>query len=234
MLKTITCICIFFLSTVANTAPGSFSKAKRIAKTLFNDVPVTLYCGCSYDSKNRVNLASCNMQSASAIKRANRIEWEHMMPAENFGRHFQCWREKICTDKNGKTFKGRKCCQKIDSAYREVESELYNLWPAVGLVNGARSNYRFSPLPQKSGFYGCEIEIDSKLRKVDPPLRAKGTVARANLFMAHRYKINLSASQRKLFEAWNKKFPADAREKRWAQAVSNIEGYQNPYYYTAN
>ncbi len=89
-----------------------------------------------------------------------------MMPAENFGRHFACWRELQCT-RQGKAYKGRKCCQQTDALYRKAEAELYNLWPAVGLVNQARSNYRFSMLESKKGFYGCGIEIDTKLRKVE-------------------------------------------------------------------
>lgn len=169
------------------------------------------------------------MEGAVKYKRAKRLEWEHIMPAENFGRHFTCWREPLCFSKKGKPFKGRKCCQRIDKNYQHAEAELYNLWPAVGLVNQARSNFRFSPLPKKNGFYGCDIEIDKQLRKVDPPNQAKGIVARANLFMAKQYNIRLSPSQEKLFEAWNRQFPPSVWEKSWARQVADIEGYPNPY-----
>lgn len=150
------------------------------------------------------------------------------MPAENFGRHFACWRELQCT-RQGKAYKGRKCCQQTDALYRKAEAELYNLWPAVGLVNQARSNYRFSMLESKKGFYGCGIEIDTKLRKVEPPNRAKGIVARANLFMSDKYNVSLSPAQRKLFNAWNHQFPPTPWEISWAAQVAQVEGYSNPY-----
>ena len=168
------------------------------------------------------------MQSASIHNRAHRVEWEHMMPAENFGRQFECWRENICSH-NGKSFKGRKCCQKMNATYKMAEAELYNLWPSVGLVNQARSNYRFSPLTTKHGFYGCNFEVDKKLRKVEPDNRAKGIVARANLFMSDKYNVPLSTYQRKLFDIWNKEFPPSIWEKTWAKQVAKIEEYHNPY-----
>ena len=152
------------------------------------------------------------------------------MPAENFGRQFKCWREKLCVDTHsGRTYKGRKCCQKISAEFRQAEAELYNLWPAVGLVNQARSNFRYSPLPQKNGFYGCAMEIDKSGRKASPPAHARGIVARANLFMAQKYGIKLSRSQRKLFNAWNKTYPPSPWERNWAYRVKNITGYKNPY-----
>ena len=206
----------------------SFVEAKKFAKVMFGSNRETLYCACKYNQFNEVDLASCNMQSAAPIKRAHRVEWEHMMPAENFGRQFVCWREPVCSH-HGKPFKGRKCCEKSDPKFRQVEAELYNLWPAVGLVNQARSNYRYAVLDTISDFYGCDFKVDRYLRKVEPADRAKGIVARANLFMADKYNIELSASQRQLFIAWSKQFPPSTREKNWAAHVAEIEGYPNPY-----
>ena len=216
-----------FMTCVA-ASPNSFAEAKKIARAVFSEHRATLYCGCHYNALNEIDLASCNMQAAGFRKRAHHVEWEHMMPAENFGRQFTCWRERLC-QKHGKPYKGRACCEKIDPTFRHAEAELYNLWPAVGLVNQARSNYRFSPLETTIGFYGCDIEIDATLRKVEPPDRAKGIVARANLFMSDKYQVQLSEAQRKLFEIWNTQFPPNAWEKNWASKIASIEGYSNPY-----
>jgi len=73
------------------------------------------------------------------------------------------------------------------------------------------------------------MDVRPTLRKVEPPNRAKGVVARANFFMAERYHIHLSKSQRKLFEAWNKEFPPTAWEKTQANQVAKFEGYHNAY-----
>ncbi|STX81644.1 putative endonuclease-1 [Legionella busanensis] len=221
-------VLLLSFSTLAQP-PKTFSEAKKQARIVFAFQRETLYCKCKFDARLQVDLASCNMQSAAKIKRAYHVEYEHMMPAENFGNHFQCWRETICIKKNGKRYKGRKCCERSDKQFRQAEAELYNLWPAVGLVNGARSNYRYSMLENHTLFYSCPITIDKKLRRVEPADFAKGIVARANLFMAYKYDITLSEAQRTLFMVWDKQFPPTAQEKWWAQAVTKIEGYTNPY-----
>lgn len=218
------------LSFVIHAEPlKNFGQAKKMARLLFQSHRQTLYCHCSFNARLEVDLGSCNMQSALRFPRARRIEFEHMMPAENFGQHFSCWREKVCLKKNGKRYKGRACCERNNKQFRQAEAELYNLWPAVGLVNQARSNYRYNQLEPHSLFYGCPITIDPVNRQVEPADFAKGTVARANLFMADKYQITLSDAQRKLFTAWNQQFPPDSWEMTWAEKVRLIEGYANPY-----
>ena len=101
------------------------------------------------------------------------------------------------TEGNGAgKYKGRKCCDKVSPEFRYMESELYNLWPSVGLVNGARSNYRYSEFSNttfnSASFYGCSILIDKSLRKIEPRKEAKGIVARASLLMSEKYEIRLA------------------------------------------
>ncbi|SNV45575.1 endonuclease [Legionella spiritensis] len=209
--------------------PHSFASSKKIAGALFANHRVTLYCQCRFDQNNRIDLKSCGMESGSNKKRAHRVEWEHMMPAENFGRQFRCWREKLCKDSKGRAYKGRKCCARIDKAFQKAEAELYNLWPANGLINQIRSNYRYSSIPSKRQTYGCGFYVDRALRKAEPPDSAKGIVARANLFMADKYGIRLSRQQKQLFDAWNRDFPVTEFERTWSRQVARVEGYANPY-----
>lgn len=218
---------VFSVSSYCQS-PNSFNQAKKIAAQVFVDHTQTLYCQCTFDGQQGINLKSCGMQSAENIKRAHKMEWEHMMAAENFGKHFQCWRTSMC-EKNGKPYKGRRCCQKIDAQFRHIEAELYNLWPAVGLVNQARSNYRFGLLPDKLDFYGCAFAVNKQSRRAEPPDGAKGIVARANLFIADHYGIRISNAQRQLLNVWNKQYPPDSWETEWAKRVAVIEGYENPY-----
>lgn len=219
---------LFLAGASFAVAPQTFARAKFVAGKLFDDNRKTLYCGCEFDNHGAINLDSCGMQSAANKARAHRVEWEHMMPAENFGRHFACWRQALC-EKGGKSYRGRRCCQKIDAHYRRMEAELYNLWPAVGIVNQARSNYRFSGMGKRERFYGCDFTYDSARRQVEPRDIAKGIVARANLFVADHYKIRMSDAQRRLFIRWNRQFPPGPDERLWAGRVAAIEGYPNPY-----
>ena len=222
----LTLIGLISINSAWSAAPKSYNQAKPYVYALFREHPITLYCHCRYEHK-KINLNSCNMQSAAHLARAHRVELEHMMPAENFGRQLACWREKICI-KNNKAYRGRKCCRQQSPLFNQAEGELYNLWPSVGLVNGARSNFRYNAF-KGSAFYGCPIVIDKTHRQVSPADEVKGIVARANLFMSDEYHIVLSSAQRRLFLAWHKQFPPDDWEKQWAAAVEKIEGYRNPY-----
>ena len=49
-----------------------------------------------------------------------------------------------------------------------MEADLYNLYPAIGEVNGLRSNYSMAMIPgEKREFGTCDVEIEDK--KVEPP-----------------------------------------------------------------
>jgi len=93
-----------------NTQITSFSKSKKLLLKVYQDNPYTLYCGCSFKGK-KPDLSSCGYIPKKDRKRANRIEWEHVVPAHAFGQSFSEWRKghPKCVSKNGKKFKGRKC-----------------------------------------------------------------------------------------------------------------------------
>ena len=52
-----------------------------------------------------------------------------------------------CVSSMGKTFKGRNCARKMAILFRYMEADLYNLYPAIGEVNGLRSNYSMVMIP---------------------------------------------------------------------------------------
>jgi deoxyribonuclease-1 len=71
-----------------NTQFESFSQVKKILlNQVFNDHRTTIYCGASFTPDKQVILPK-GFIAAKSPKRANRIEWEHILPAENFGRAF--------------------------------------------------------------------------------------------------------------------------------------------------
>ncbi len=132
-----------------NERNESFNKAKKmLERQVYYDHRVTLYCGAVFDEKKNVTLPE-GFTAAKHIKRAGKIEWEHVVPAENFGRTFAEWREgdPQCVDNRGKAFKGRKCAEKANREYRLMQADMYNLYPAIGAVNAARSNYNYQMLP---------------------------------------------------------------------------------------
>jgi deoxyribonuclease-1 len=196
---------------------------------VYFDHRVTIYCAATFDSKKVTNLPR-GYKSSKYKKRAKRVEWEHIVPAENFGRTFTEWREgdTKCVNKHGKPYKGRRCANKANREYRQMQSDLYNLYPAIGAVNASRSNYNFTMLPgEKSNFGTCQMKVANK--KAEPPLKARGRIARAYLYMEQKYsRYNMSKSQRKLMLAWDKLHPVNSWECLRADRIEKIQGNTNP------
>lgn len=197
----------------AADSPKSFTQAKKMLGVIYKDNKKTFYCGCTYDNKKRIDLKSCGYIPRKNAKRAIRLEWEHVVPAHHFGNSRQCWREKICTKKNGKKYKGRRCCRKVDSVFRKMEGDPMNLVPAIGEVNGDRSNYKFSMIVGEKRSYGsCDVEIDFKSKTIEPRPEVRGDIARIYFYMNEKYATPISNKQMKLFNIWNTSDPIDEWE----------------------
>ncbi|QYJ88120.1 endonuclease [Shewanella mesophila] len=204
--------------------PSSFGQAKNIARLLYTkELPATsFYCGCDITvtgKKWQPNFSHCGYQVRKQQKRASRIEWEHIVPAWEFGHQRQCWQKG-----------GRKQCGKSDDQFKMMESDLHNLVPAIGEVNGDRSNYRFSQWNAHPNQYGqCAMVVDFKSRKVEPPSYTRGKIARTYLYMQQAYGLQIAKSQLKLFKAWDKTYPVDTIECQRDLAIANRQGNHNPF-----
>ena len=224
--------CLVLLASYAysqNTQITSFSKSKKLLLKVYKDNPVPLYCGCSFKGK-KPDLSSCGYIPKKDRKRANRIEWEHVVPAHAFGQSFSEWRKghPKCVSKKGKKFKGRKCAQKINEEYRRMQADMFNLYPAIGEVNGRRSNYSMAIIEgEKREFGECDVEIKS--RKVEPREKIRGEIARTYMYMDSVYpgKGIIPKKNRKLFDAWNKSDPVDEWECERAKRIEKIQGNMN-------
>ena len=221
-------IAILAVNSIAAGSP-SFSESKRIlAKKIYSDHKISFYCGCDYELKPKPNKPakkkltpdwkSCDYTPRKQPKRASRIEWEHVMPAHHFGQHMQCWRDG-----------GRKACKK-DPAFKRMEADMYNLVPAVGEVNGDRSNFKYGMIIGEKRAYGqCDIEINFKSKITEPEPSIRGDIARIYFYMSDRYKVKLSKQQRQLMNAWAKQDPVDAWERERSKRIGKIQGNINRF-----
>ncbi len=111
------------------------------------------------------DLTSCGYQVRKNSERASRIEWEHVVPAWSFGHQRQCWQDG-----------GRKNCVK-DPVYRRMESDLHNLQPAIGEVNGDRGNFMYGQWSGGEQQYGqCAMKVDFKNKLAEPPAPVHGSI----------------------------------------------------------
>ncbi|QHS09101.1 deoxyribonuclease I [Sinimarinibacterium sp. NLF-5-8] len=221
----------FCVAGLAHAAPPqTFTQAKKVSRQqVYQDARAmsqgTIYCGCDWQwySKNgsggQVDQASCGYQTRKNEVRANRIEWEHVMPAWVFGHQRQCWQKG-----------GRKNCNATDAIFNAMESDLHNLDVAIGEVNADRSNYSFGMVTGVSKQYGaCPSKTDFKARRFEPRDEAKGRVARIYFYMADRYKLRLSRQEQQLLMAWDRMYPVSGWERERDRRIAKVMGWHNPY-----
>lgn len=212
-----------------NSQIDNFGQAKKIATQIHKDHPESIYCPCQYKGKS-FDLRTCGYQVHKDARRAARLEWEHVVPAEAFGQAFAEWRigSDQCVKKNGKRYKGRKCAEK-NPEFDRMEADLYNLWPIVGELNGLRSNYSMAAISGDAlSFGGCTAKIQD--RKFEPMDAYKGIVARTYLYMNAAYPGRgiVSDKNDKLFAAWDKQFPAGDWECERGERIRKEQGNENP------
>ena len=104
-----------------NNQITTFSKSKKHLLKIYQENPITLYCGCSFEGKTP-DFSSYGYIPKKNNKLVNCIEWEHVFPAHAFSNSFSEWRDghPKCFKKNGKKFKGRKCVEKVNEKYRRM------------------------------------------------------------------------------------------------------------------
>jgi len=233
------------LEAGSNAKIKSFSKAKKLMKNeIYNttDLQIAFYSQCTYESKKMknnkyklvVNKESCNYTPRKPKnKRSNYIEWEHIVPAHAFGHGLSCWNtgnDRCYSKKKDKHYKGRKCCNKVSKQFKLMQADMYNLVPAIGELNGDRSNFSFTQLSSEPRKYGAvNFEVDFKARKVEPPEYSKGQIARTYLYFKKTYDLPISKKQLKLYEAWNKQYHMTKKEELIYKKIEKIQGNKFMY-----
>lgn len=211
----------------------SFSQAKRVLRELVYDSPEThygFYSNCRFHAQGKKLVpewSSCGYRPRKNANRASRIEWEHVVPAWAIGHQRQCWQRG-----------GRRNCTRNDPLFAMAEADLHNLVPAIGELNGDRSNYRFMEFGSGGGYpsgqYGAvEFRVDFKQRAVEPPRHRRGDIARTYFYMAETYELAISRAQLKLFEVWHRGDPVDPAECERDRRIAAVQGNHNPYVISA-
>lgn len=213
---------LLVVPTLAYSAQN-FNTAKKKLTQLYklNPDQTTFYCGCNFNFNDKLGLvdfSKCGYEPRKNKIRASRIEWEHVLPAENFGRHLLCWRKG-----------GRKECKK-DVVFNQMEGDIHNLQPSIGEINNDRSNYQYSQFTKEFFQYGlCKSAVDFKGRRFQPREEIRGVIARTYFYMSDKYKINLSSSDYKLMTAWNKMYPPKKWECQRNKLIKQIQGNENKF-----
>lgn len=224
------------LAEGGNTTNDSFDKSKRLLSKIYLDLNLgDFYCGAHFDADNQITDFNGYVPRRDNA-RAHRIEWDHVVAAENFGQSFKEWRDgdPSCIDKKGQPLSNRDCTQKLNPEYRLMQADMYNLRPAVGEMNGLKSNYGFAMLTASDYNFGaCQVKIAD--RKIEPPPNVRGDIARIFYYMDKVYPNRgiISNKNEKLFAVWNKEDPVDANECALYERIKKLQGNENPIMQTA-
>jgi deoxyribonuclease-1 len=195
----------------------NFGLAKRRLSQMYAEDRTTFYCSCKYDQNNKIDLASCGYEIRKNSARAQRLEWEHIVPASYFGNNLQCWREG-----------GRKACSDHSNTFANFEGDMHNLVPEVGELNGDRSNKIHAISGRPNSDYGrCDFRITKSV--AEPHNGIKGDVARIWLYMSDKYKMYLTDEMRATFMQWSAQDPVDDKERWRNRRIKEIQGDSNPY-----
>jgi len=227
-----------------NTRIRRFEDAKKQLAKIYERAPehrIDLYCGCTFLPEPgrafRVDLAACGYVPARDKARAERIEWEHAVPAAAFGHTFVEWREGSarCVDKRGRAFRGRKCAHMASAEFARIEADLHNLFPVVGEVNGLRGDLPMGVLDglEHHGaratvrFTGCGSAIENGVFM--PRREVRGDLARAYKYMDRAYPERhlVDDPHRAIFDAWDRDDPPDEWERERNRLIGACQGNLN-------
>ncbi len=201
----------------------SFGKSKRLLATqIYPHHQKAFYSDCDYVVKEKKLIPlhkTCGFHYRKNKKRSERIEWEHIVPAWHFGHQLHCWQ-------NG----GRMTCRQTNTKFRQMEADMHNLVPAIGEINGDRSNFKYGMIQGEPRVYGkVDMEIAFKDKRAEPRDMVFGDIARTYFYMRDRYGLEISKAQEKMFIAWNNLDPVDAWEREKNQLVKKLQGDENLY-----
>lgn len=205
--------------------PANFNEAKAILREFYSQGQ-DFYCNCSFklEPKTYINTKSCGLKAQGI--RSQRIEWEHVVPASVFGQKFSEWTEghPQCLHK-AQPEKGRNCARKASREYRQMEADLFNLMPAIGTLNAARSNFAYGEIQGEARLFGlCDFEVEHGI--VEPRPEIRGDIARIYFYMNQRYPgfDIINQDNQELLNRWDQDDPMDEKERLSRIKIGKLQG----------
>jgi deoxyribonuclease-1 len=215
--------------------PSSFSKAKRLLyKEIYKNHNETFYCGCKYTNnedvytKKLVDVKNCDYEVKSNKRRGYGVEAEHIVPAYWIANLTEKGRECWAKGTKLKGTNGRKYCKKNNPEFKQAYTDLMNLVPAVGEINGDRDMARFFIIDGEERKYGaCDFEVkrvgDRTNWTAEPPQNVRGDIARIYFYMKNRYGLEFSDKTLNLMNQWNELDPISDWEKERIKRIQKIQ-----------
>ena len=124
----------------------------------------------------------------------------------------------------------RDSCRRNSARFNEIESDMHNMYPARKDLNRARGSYPFRDIRgEKHVERGCDLELDHAARVAEPRPASRGNIARAMLYMADRYDLEIYERQRRMLLQWHRDDPVDDEERRRNRLIKDVQGSGNAW-----
>ena len=210
-------------------APDNRSQAKKVLKMIDLDYKKTFlnHCNYSYNPNSCMDISIVDIKSCSVQEDNETMSWMQIVPDTFYGRNKVCMIEKPCINVFTKeAFGSPLCCRRIDTEYREMEADLFNLVPVVSSLAVLQNGRIFGEINRPIEHLG-NVKMDENY--LEPPNRVKGDVARVYLYMDTRYGLKLTLKQKTLFLKWHREDEVDDKECKLAKVFQKIQGGPNPW-----
>lgn len=167
-----------------NTRIESFKRAKKELRKIYGGSykggkHKALYCGCEF-SRSKISRKSCGYRPIRNDQKAQRIHWEHVVPASYFGRNFPAWKN------------GHPVCGSKSSKRNRSNTNSYNTNTNNTNTNNVNSySTKYSKRGNRGGFKGrkCARRASEQFRRMEAdmhnlyPAEGELETARKNLAM---------------------------------------------------
>lgn len=187
---------------------------------------ITFFCEQSFQENGDLILPRCQSCPTSTLK----VQWMPIIPLSHLASHLSCYRDKLCLDKNAKSYGGLRCCQKISPLFNEMKKDLYNYVPENPTIARLKGHYAYGELSETSySKSGCHFKIDKKRKQVAPKPQLLGQIARTYLYFHQHYQLPLTYEEKTRYARWNKEYPLTDWERKRNQLIFEQQGKHTTY-----
>ncbi len=147
-----------------------------------------------------------------AFKPGSRVSVEEIYDERRLAQHFGCRSSRLCRN---------------NPDFSEIKQDRHSLFPVTRKAELERRRTLFGDLPANTDT-DAECGYKQSFQVFEPPVDAKGDVARAMLYLHDRYDLPLLGTL-EMYQRWNSEDPVDAEEKRRNDEIEKLQGNRNPF-----
>ncbi len=228
--KIIFLFCILYCKILCAALPTkpltSTKELKTALESIYQDNRYTFVCQEPFNEKAQINIKIC----PHCKKIAHKIHWMPIVSLKHIAKNSRCYNEKSCINKEGRLYKGLRCCLEQDHNFKLASRDLHNFVAEQKTIISLRRHFAFSSLsdePETTNM--CQLLTDDKKHLIHTPHHIRGMVARAYLYMRSTYFLPLNDEELARYQSWHQQYPPTAWEKERNEKIGKIQGNINPY-----